>query len=351
MSMYREKEIVRQCEACQEESIRDGCIIQCSFCEETFIEDDEGDITNETNSLTDTDDDDCDDDDDSNGNTIDNDKYEEEDDEDICASFNGDSNRITYYEADDEATLCECCWQRRCRHLPTSFIAFKHVDSFELDEDDGIGIGYPLIKHVDSFELYPSEHYQFRKKTFCADDDIISTDNEAANDDDNNDNEILLNIFNPNNIAFTYHIQERMEERGYTRSDFRNVIKYGCRVQEGIGGHWRFTYNRTLVITDSCVEVGITMYEEVDTNCAVCDLEENLCACGFCKGCCGSSSKTITCCPGCKRRGVKLCDRGYCLGCCFGCITCTCPGCYRQIEKCDRGYCADCCWGCNKCSD
>ena len=107
MSMYREKEIVRQCEACQEESIRDGCIIQCSFCEETFIEDDEGDITNETNSLTDTDDDDCDDDDDSNGNSIDNDKYEEEDDEDICASFNPMRSRLFVNAAGrGDAVIC-----------------------------------------------------------------------------------------------------------------------------------------------------------------------------------------------------------------------------------------------------
>ena len=115
------EEIARQCEACQEESNRDGCIIQCIFCKETTKEDgevDEGDITNETISLSVdsvTDGANGDGDDDSNGNasiqrcTIGNNKY-------VCASLSGDSNEI----------------------------AFKHVDSFELHED-GTDIGYTLI--------------------------------------------------------------------------------------------------------------------------------------------------------------------------------------------------------------
>jgi len=181
-----------------------------------------------------------------------------------------------------------------------------------------------------------------------------------------------------------------MSVRGYTIFDFRRVIKNGCRVQEGEGGHWRFTYNRVLVITDSDVEVGITMYRvyaDPYRLCLFCDERKNLCACGICKFCCLSSNhesssprcsdcgwkgKDMTCeggvctdccdgcdscigeeCPKCKRKEIDLlCDKGLCPECCDGCLTCageTCPQCgTRGMDiLCYRGFCQRCCWGCN----
>ena len=160
---------------------------------------------------------------------------------------------------------------------------FEHVDSFELTERRLI-FKDVSFNHVDSFELrYNRPH---SKLTVC-DDDIYSVVSDSSEDTDTEEDSISANLFNPEedlvtslvdtrSLTCTNHLIERMWERGYTQEQLNRVIQFGCRCQE-LGGHWKFTYKRILVITDSHVKVGITMYEKFDTNCVRCDAGKDLC--------------------------------------------------------------------------
>lgn len=257
-------------------------------------------------------------------------------------------------------------------------IVFEHVDSFELYRNyitleetiEKYPSGSIVLRHVDSLELYLNKSAQSETEN---EDDSSAEDSRNTPESDGEcektgnkstvDNEwILLRISNPHLVALTDHIEERMYERGFNSFDFRKVIQYGCRRQE-TGGHWRFTYNRILAITDSEVQVGITMYKEWrDTKCVKCDTNKNTCACGFCKGCCTSKDgdaldETNPGCSGCGWRGKEFCNASelICEDCCPGCDTCLaeeCPKCNRkEIDLlCDKGFCPDCCDGCMTCS-
>ena len=101
-------------------------------------------------------------------------------------------------------------------------------------------------------------------------------------------------------IAFTDHLCERLQERGFCSTDFHRTVLYGSKCIGDYGG-WKFTYKRMVAITDCNVQVGITMYEDEEDN------------------------TNISCCPECGQKGLVLCYRGYCHGCCFGCNECSCP--------------------------
>jgi len=60
-------------------------------------------------------------------------------------------------------------------------------------------------------------------------------------------------------VCYTDHILNRMHERGFTDKQFRDVVQFGQRCRQG-DGHWSFTYQGMVVITD--LEVGRTMWHE-----------------------------------------------------------------------------------------
>lgn len=319
-----------QCKACQ----KDGSS-SCFLCsnEEYDSDTDDAITLNTTASLTDT----------SENNDDCNNNYIASDNNSLSCEpvSNLKSDALTYEQ--------QCIYHKKGRYDDNGI--FTTVDFFDLP-----------FEHVDSFELLIHKKTLFRKKAAhkwvedeaSSDEDNYNDDEDETDEEEDDDTSILERISNPSFVGFTDHIRERMYERGYTQSDFNMVIKHGCRVQEGKGGAWRFIYNRTLVVTDRDVEVGITMYEEDDTNCEMCDLEQDMCVCGFCKLCCEKSGKRNPCCPNCRRRGKEICDRGFCQDCCFGCDTCAgeeCPNCkVRGEEICKRGFCNECCWGCDTCA-
>lgn len=64
-----------------------------------------------------------------------------------------------------------------------------------------------------------------------------------------------------NRMCNTDHILNGMHEKGFTNKQFCNVVQVGWQCWQG-NDCWRFTYQGIVVITDSKLEVGITMWQK-----------------------------------------------------------------------------------------
>ena len=58
------------------------------------------------------------------------------------------------------------------------------------------------------------------------------------------------------------HLKQRMYGQCFATKKIHDVIQHGCHYQCEASGKWRFVHQGILVITDSNVEVGITIMHE-----------------------------------------------------------------------------------------
>jgi hypothetical protein len=153
---------------------------------------------------------------------------------------------------------------------------------FCLDDD------FPLFKHIDSFDLYPSwfcsfqahwlfwslsQSLSFQNKCFWwwwpigKYTDSLSIQRVPSVTLTDTDKEIPPRVFDfdPRAVG-TLIIFESVW--GSESGNVSQQDQFGCQFQEA-GGQWRFTYQhqQVLVITDSNVQVRITMYEHCGTIC------------------------------------------------------------------------------------
>lgn len=275
---------------------------------------------------------------------------------------------VEYYtsssDKDDEDTLQSSSDDDDAISLTDSLLLYppEHCIFRTKSIDNSSGI----LHHVDSFELYPSERCPFRKRSASTEDDEdtdtlsscssiddLSTSNESRFSTQSKRTQIAR-IDKVLQISFTDHLDERLWERGFSKNDFYRTVLLGNKWRNN--GGWGFTHNAVTAITDSDVEVGITIYEH---NCAECGVglrDLKVCKGIYCLSCCWGCDVCMGIqCPECKVRGKDICERGFCHDCCWGCDECAgeeCPGCKaRGNAICHRGFCHDCCWGCDICYD
>lgn len=106
---------------------------------------------------------------------------------------------------------------------------FRHVDSFDSFcrwNPDASSPGtendvWPSLQVESEGEAGRSKNKSLRAK-----------DDESQDEEGATETETQTRAINPYSVGFTNHIDERMWERGFSRSDFYNVIQNGCRVRE-----------------------------------------------------------------------------------------------------------------------